>query len=95
MMHRRVSRSTSARRPVISSTGAAPPELMDMARRPYDAVVLCEADFDFVQDGCRRDEGFRNAQQAWTLAQLHEMGVACLRVHGSPAEEERPLVRRS
>ena len=66
--------------------GQAPPELHQMARRTYDAVVLCDADFDFVQDGCRRDDGFRNAQQAWTLARLHELGVACLRVHGSPAE---------
>lgn len=66
--------------------GQAPRELQTMARRHYDAVVLCEADFDFVQDGCRRDDGFRNAQQAWTLARLDEMGVACLRVRGSPAD---------
>jgi hypothetical protein len=46
-----------------------------MARRPYDAVVLCEADFDFVQDGCRRDDAFRQAQQDWTLARLAEQGV--------------------
>jgi DNA-binding NarL/FixJ family response regulator len=57
-----------------------------MARRRYDLVVLCDADFDFVQDGCRRDDGFRQAQQNWTLARLDEMGVPCLRVHGSPAE---------
>jgi NadR type nicotinamide-nucleotide adenylyltransferase len=66
--------------------GQVPEELHEMARRRYDAVVLCEADFDFVQDGCRRDDGFRNAQQAWTLARLDEMGVSCLRVRGSPAE---------
>jgi NadR type nicotinamide-nucleotide adenylyltransferase len=66
--------------------GQAPPELHELARRPYDAVVLCEADFDFVQDGCRRDDGFRQAQQAWTLARLDEMGVPCLRVRGSLAE---------
>ena len=62
--------------------GQAPPELHAMAQRDYDAVVLCEADFDFVQDGCRRDDGFRQAQQAWTLARLAERGVACLHVHG-------------
>ena len=62
--------------------GQAPPELHEMARRRYDAVVLCEADFDFVQDGCRRDDGFRAAQQAWTLARLDEMHVKSLRVRG-------------
>ncbi len=66
--------------------GQAPTELHEMARRRYDAVVLCEADFDFVQDGCRRDDGFRQAQQDWTLARLVEMGVTTLRVRGSPAE---------
>ncbi len=73
--------------------GQAPPELHAMARRRYDAVVLCDADFEFVQDGCRRDDGFRNAQQAWTLARLDEMGVACLRVHGGPAERVEQVLR--
>jgi NadR type nicotinamide-nucleotide adenylyltransferase len=62
--------------------GQAPPELHEMARRRYDTVVLCEADFDFVQDGCRRDDGFRQAQQDWTLARLAELGVAALHVRG-------------
>ncbi len=73
--------------------GQAPPELQAMARRRYDAVVLCEADFDFVQDGCRRDDGFRNAQQAWTLTRLDEMGVACLRVRGSPTDRVAQVLR--
>lgn len=73
--------------------GQAPPELQEMARRGYDAVVLCEADFDFVQDGCRRDDGFRLAQQVWTLARLEEMGVGCLRVHGSPAERVEQVLK--
>jgi nicotinamide riboside kinase len=71
----------------------APAELHEMARRRYDQLVLCDADFDFVQDGCRRDDGFRQAQQAWTLARLDEMGVPCLRVHGSPAERVEQVLR--
>ncbi len=63
--------------------GHAPPELHELARRPYDLTVVCEPDFDFVQDGCRRDEGFRAAQQAWTWARLAESGVPCLAVRGS------------
>lgn len=62
--------------------GSAPPELQAMARRHYDLVAVCEPDFDFVQDGCRRDDGFRNAQHAWTLARLAEMDVQALHVSG-------------
>jgi nicotinamide riboside kinase len=73
--------------------GHAPPELHEMARRSYDRVVLCEADFAFVQDGCRRDDSFRVAQQAWTLARLAEMGVGCLRVTGSVNQRVDQVLR--
>ena len=63
--------------------GSAPEVLHAMARRAYDLTLLCEPDFDFVQDGCRRDDGFRQAQHAWTLQQLAAHGVQPLRVHGS------------
>jgi nicotinamide riboside kinase len=66
--------------------GQAPPELVEMARRRYDAVVLCEADFDFVQDGCRRDDAFRQAQQDWTRERLAEQGVRPLPARGSQAQ---------
>ena len=63
--------------------GSAPPELVELARRSYDRVLVCEPDFEFVQDGCRRDDNFRSAQHAWTLRQLDEMAVPALRVSGS------------
>ncbi len=63
--------------------GQAPAELLVLAQRRYDLTVLCEPDFAFVQDGCRRDDGFRNEQHAWTLARLVEMGVQPLVVQGS------------
>jgi HTH-type transcriptional regulator, transcriptional repressor of NAD biosynthesis genes len=66
--------------------GRAPEALHAMARRPYDLTLLCEPDFDFVQDGCRRDDGFRRAQHAWTLQQLAAHGVQPLRVRGSVAQ---------
>jgi nicotinamide riboside kinase len=74
--------------------GQAPPELLALARRPYDLLVVCEPDFDFVQDGCRRDDSFRRAQHAWTLARLREQGVAYLSVHGPvPARVAQVLQR--
>ena len=65
--------------------GHAPAELHALARRPYHLTVVCEPDFAFVQDGCRRDDGFRQAQHAWALAQLQAQGVAYLAVRGPVA----------
>ena len=66
--------------------GRAPAELETLARRLYDCTVVCEPDFDFVQDGCRRDDSFRAAQHAWTLAQLQAHRVPYLNVYGSVSE---------
>ena len=62
--------------------GQAPAELVALAQRCYDVTVVCLPDFDFVQDGCRRDDSFRNEQHAWTLARLAERGVVPLLVNG-------------
>ena len=72
--------------------GAAPPALHEMARRRYDCTVVCAPDFDFVQDGCRRDDAFRAAQHAWTMARLAEQGVAPLVVTGSVDERLRAVL---
>ena len=66
--------------------GEAPTELHRLARRTYDVTVLCLPDFGFVQDGCRRDNTFRQQQHDWTLERLAEMEVVPLLVHGSVAE---------
>jgi HTH-type transcriptional regulator, transcriptional repressor of NAD biosynthesis genes len=66
--------------------GHAPPELHALARRAYDLTVVCEPDFAFVQDGCRRDDGFRQAQHAWAQAQLQAQGVGYLLASGPVAE---------
>ena len=66
--------------------GLAAAELHELAGRPYHHTVLCLPDFDFVQDGCRRDDTFRAQQHAWTLARLAEQGVVPLQVRGSVHE---------
>ena len=63
--------------------GDAPEALWALARRRYDMTLVCLPDFDFVQDGCRRDDGFRARQHDWTLARLAELGVAWVGVSGS------------
>ena len=62
--------------------GQAPAELAALARRRYDLAVVCEPDFGFVQDGCRRDDDFRARQHAWTVQQLTAMDVCWTSVHG-------------
>ena len=73
--------------------GQAPPALKALARRSYDLTVLCQPDFEFVQDGCRRDDGFRAAQHAWTLARLAEAGVQPLVVDGSVAHRVHQVLQ--
>ena len=62
-----------------------------MARRPYALAVLCEPDFAFVQDGCRRDDAFRREQHRWTVEQLAVLGQRTLQVHG-PAQQRLKAV---
>ena len=50
--------------------GRAAPELESLARRPYNATVLCGDDFAFVQDGTRRDDAFRRQGQRFYREQL-------------------------
>ena len=66
--------------------GTQPEALQALAQRPYDLVVFCEADFDFVQDGTRQSVDFRVTQQAWYEQQLTMRRVPVLRVRGSVAE---------
>jgi nicotinamide riboside kinase len=73
--------------------GHAPPQLHALARHGYDLTVLCQPDFAFVQDGCRRDDSFRSAQHAWTLARLAEAGVRPLVVDGSVAHRVQQVLQ--
>jgi HTH-type transcriptional regulator, transcriptional repressor of NAD biosynthesis genes len=73
--------------------GDAPAALRAMAQRRYDLVVLCDADFDFVQDGCRRDDAFRAEQQAWTVAQLMQMGQSFVRATGPATARVQQVLR--
>jgi NadR type nicotinamide-nucleotide adenylyltransferase len=50
--------------------GEAERELEQLAERRYSLVVLCDPDIPFIQDGTRRDEGFRHRQYLWYLEQM-------------------------
>jgi HTH-type transcriptional repressor of NAD biosynthesis genes len=66
--------------------GRADTALASLAERHYDAVLLCLPDFNFVQDGTRRDEAFRQQQHAWYLAQVTHMNTPCLPLGGPLAK---------
>lgn len=66
--------------------GRAPEALFRLAERPYALIVLCEADFPFVQDGTRQDESFRLRQQGWYEDELTRRGLPFIRVRGTVDE---------
>ena len=74
--------------------GAAPPELVALAGRAYDLTVLCAPDFDFVQDGTRREPAFRLQQHAWYEARLAASGGRWMRATG-PLEQRIAEVARA
>lgn len=66
--------------------GRVHPELAKLAKRSYDAVILCRPDFPFVQDGTRRDDAFRLEQHAWYQEQLRYLDCATLEAGGDIGE---------
>ena len=56
--------------------GSVAPELHSLAQRRYDHVFLCAPDFDFVQDGTRRDAAFRDQQHAWYMDELARRSIS-------------------
>lgn len=71
--------------------GAQPEALQALAQRPYDLVVLCDADIDFVQDGTRQPADFRARQQAWYRQQLSRPGMPLVEARGSVAQRVAQL----
>jgi NadR type nicotinamide-nucleotide adenylyltransferase len=63
--------------------GRADPALASLARRAYDVYVLCAPDFEFVQDGTRRDAAFRRRQHEWYVEQFAHAGVQYAVARGS------------
>ncbi len=50
--------------------GRADPALVKMADARYDHFFLCAPDFEFIQDGTRRDADFRQQQHRWYQDEL-------------------------
>lgn len=63
--------------------GKAPSELWRLATQSYTLTFVCAPDFDFVQDGTRRDPAFRLAQHEWYLETLRSRDIAFTVLEGS------------
>jgi NadR type nicotinamide-nucleotide adenylyltransferase len=72
--------------------GSAHPVLERLAERKYDLTILCAPDFDFVQDGTRRDDAFRKEQHRWYREQLGHRGIPVLEATGSLQERVASIV---
>lgn len=66
--------------------GSANPALYRHAQKAYHHVFLCADDFEFVQDGTRRDALFRAHQNAWYRAALSSQDVSFAELTGSLSE---------
>lgn len=62
--------------------GHAQPALEHAAERRYDHVFLCVPDFDFIQDGTRRDAAFSHRQHQWYMAELERRGIPYVLLEG-------------
>ena len=67
----------------LDQFGKSSEELVALAERTYALTVLCAPDFEFVQDGTRREPEFRLRQHDWYVRQLRQRGIPCIEVHGS------------
>lgn len=66
--------------------GKPHPGLLQAALQPYGLILLLKNDFDFVQDGSRRDLAFSARQFAWYEAFLQQHGVHYETLAGSLPE---------
>jgi HTH-type transcriptional repressor of NAD biosynthesis genes len=72
----------------LEQFGRADARLWALASHPYDRVLVCAPDFPFVQDGTRREAGFREKQHAWYLQALRERDVPFTVLEGSVEQRE-------
>jgi len=69
------------------------PALLALALQPYDLIVLCNNDFDFVQDGTRRSAAFSAQQQAWTTDFLQRQNLSYVAIGGGIDARIEQLLR--
>ena len=66
--------------------GESQPQLLQAALQPYHRLLLLKNDFDFVQDGSRRNADFSARQFAWYESFLQTHGIPHVVIGGTLAE---------
>jgi NadR type nicotinamide-nucleotide adenylyltransferase len=66
----------------LDGFGRVDPVVRHLAERPYAFTFVCAPDFPFVQDGTRRDAGFRQRQHRWYCKVLEARGVPFVVLEG-------------
>jgi HTH-type transcriptional regulator, transcriptional repressor of NAD biosynthesis genes len=63
--------------------GSVDTELVRLADRHYDHILVCTPEFEFVQDGTRQDTAFRDRQHHWYLEKLEAQALPYSFISGS------------
>jgi len=77
----------------LDGFGRVDPVVRRLAEQPYAFTFVCAPDFAFVQDGTRRDAGFRQRQHRWYCSVLEARGIPFMVLDGRVAQRMDAVCR--
>jgi NadR type nicotinamide-nucleotide adenylyltransferase len=77
----------------LDGFGRVDPVVRRLAQQPYAFTFVCAPDFPFVQDGTRRDVGFRERQHRWYCGVLEARGVPFVVLEGPVMQRVETVCR--
>jgi NadR type nicotinamide-nucleotide adenylyltransferase len=77
----------------LDGFGRVDPAVRRLAQRQYAFTFVCAPDFPFVQDGTRRDAGFRQRQHRWYCSVLEARGVPFVVLEGPVTQRIETVCR--
>lgn len=77
----------------LDGFGRVDPVVRRLAAQPYAFTFVCAPDFPFVQDGTRRDAGFRLRQHRWYCSVLQARGVTFAVLGGALTQRVQTVCR--
>lgn len=77
----------------LDGFGRVDPVVRRLAQHTYAFTFVCAPDFPFVQDGTRRDAGFRQRQHRWYCGVLEARGAPFVVLEGPVAQRVETVCR--
>lgn len=77
----------------LDGFGRVDPVVRNLSQRSYAFTFVCAPDFPFVQDGTRRDDGFRHRQYRWYCIVLGARGVPYVVLEGPVRQRVETVCR--